>query len=109
MSKKAQDKALPSVASFPQLSLGNSSLDQVKLGSVTCPGDASAGQGGECAQTERGQEAGGHRRAHTHVSFAEGHVYNAADYDEGVKRVPGITKIPLDRAGRRQTFMSTNE
>lgn len=42
---------------------------------------------------------GGPGRAHTHVSFAERHVYNAADYDEGVKRVPGITKVPLDRAG----------
>lgn len=39
-------------------------------------------------------------QVHTYVGFAEGHVYNAADYDEGVKRVPGVTKIPLDRAGR---------
>lgn len=46
---------------------------------------------------------------HTYVGFAEGHVYNAADYDEGVKRVPGVTKIPLDRAGRGRCFMSTYE
>lgn len=59
--------------------------------------------------TDRGQEAGGCRQAHTHVGFAEGHVYNAADYDEGVKRIPGVTKIPLDRAGRGQTFMSMYE
>lgn len=55
----------------------------------------------------RQRTRGGRPRAgHTHVGFAEGHVYNAADYDEGVKRIPGVTKIPLDRAGRGQTFMS---
>lgn len=51
-------------------------------------------------QTRERTRGGRPRRAHTHVGFAEGHVYNAADYDEGVKRVPGVTKIPLDRAGR---------
>lgn len=50
-----------------------------------------------CRQRQDGRHPG---RAHTHVGFAEGHVYNAADYDEGVKGVPGVTKVPLDRAGR---------
>lgn len=53
--------------------------------------------GGVCRQRQDGRHPG---RAHTHVGFAEGHVYNAADYDEGVKGVPGVTKVPLDRAGR---------
>lgn len=82
-------------------------LDEGKLGSVTCPGDASAGRE---QNVHRQRARGGRpRAAHTHVGFAEGHVYNAADYDEGVKRIPGVTKIPLDRAGRGQTLMSMYE
>lgn len=46
---------------------------------------------------------------YTHISFTENDVYYAAKNDEGVKRVPGITKIPLDRAGRVQTFVITYE
>lgn len=43
-------------------------------------------------------------QVHTHVCFTEGHVNNAADYDEGVKRVPGVTKIPLNRAGGADVY-----
>jgi hypothetical protein len=50
---------------------------------------------------ERGHKPHG---VYTYVCFAEGHVYNAADYDEGVKRVPGVTKIPLDRAGGADVY-----
>lgn len=83
---------------FPTVSVRKCLVsDQERLGSVTCPGDATSGQGAECADRRERTQA---TQVHTYVSFAEGHVYNAADYDEGVKRVPGVTKVPLDRAGR---------
>lgn len=34
----------------------------------------------------------------TYISFTEDHVYYAADNDEGVKGIPGITKIALHTA-----------
>lgn len=69
------------------------------LGSVTCPGGGGSTGGAAGAQTDRGRTRAAAGQAHTHVSFAEGHVYYAADYDEGIKGVPGVTKIALDRAG----------
>lgn len=56
-------------------------------------------RGAERGQTES-VGGGGRDQADTHIGFAEGHVYNAAHYDERVKRVPGVTEIPLHRAGR---------
>lgn len=43
--------------------------DQVKLGPVTCPGDASVGQGAECAQTEDKRRVAAGRRILTSASL----------------------------------------
>lgn len=33
----------------------------------------------------------------TYVDLTENDVYNAANYDEEIKHIPGITKVPLHR------------
>ena len=35
----------------------------------------------------------------TYVDLTENDVYNAANYDEEVKNIPGITKVTLYRIG----------
>lgn len=76
--------------------------------SVTCPDKRNTSGDGE----GRGKRKKGGTevwRGYTHISFTENDVYYAAKNDEGVKRVPGITKIALNRAGRVQMFEITNE
>lgn len=46
------------------------------------------------------EEAGGSLgQSHTHISLTENDVNYAANYDEEVKDIPGITKVSL-RGGR---------
>lgn len=59
------------------------------------------GRRAEKRNTRRGQEEkrqrerkGGHR---TYVDLTENDVYYAANYDEEIKHIPGITKVPLHR------------
>lgn len=47
------------------------------------------------------EEAGGSLgQSHTHISLTENDVNYAANYDEEVKDIPGITKVTLRGAGR---------
>lgn len=88
---------------------------------MTCPNNIIKG-----GRENRGKERAGERRkkererktaqwdcryllGNTHIGFTENDVYYAAKNDEGVKRVPGITKIALNRAGRVQMFVITYE
>lgn len=49
-------------------------------------------QRGRDKESEVGR--GGRR---TYVDFTENDVYYAANYDEEIKHIPGITKVPLHR------------
>lgn len=90
---------------------------------MTCPNNIIKGErenrekerggGKEKEKKERERETAqwdcGCLLGNTHIGFTENDVYYAAKNDEGVKRVPGITKIALNRAGRVQMFVITYE
>lgn len=42
-------------------------------------------------------------QSHTHISFTENDVNYAANYDEEVKNIPGITKVTLHKGGAGRT------
>lgn len=50
-------------------------------------------QRGRDKESEVGRGGG----RHTYVDFTENDVYYAANYDEEIKHIPGITKVPLHR------------
>lgn len=51
----------------------------------------------EAEEEEGGGSWGG--QSHTHISFTENDVNYAANYDEEVKNIPGITKVTLHKGG----------
>ena len=52
---------------------------------------------GNTRQRQRGRDKESERGHHTYVDFTENDVYYAANYDEEIKHIPGITKVPLHR------------
>lgn len=52
-------------------------------------------------ETERERERGSNKESEsghrTYVDLTENDVYYAANYDEEIKHIPGITKVPLHR------------
>lgn len=51
----------------------------------------------EGREKERGRDKESESSHHTYVDLTENDVYNAANYDEEIKHIPGITKVPLHK------------
>lgn len=56
-------------------------------------------RGKQRRQRKRKEEVSWGGQSHTHISFTENDVNYAANYDEEVKNIPGITKVTLHKGG----------
>lgn len=54
------------------------------------------------------QEVSWGGQSHTHISFTENDVNYAANNDEEVKNIPGITKVTLHKGGAGRTGLKRN-
>lgn len=55
------------------------------------------GKRAQDGQRELGNEEESESGHRTYVNLTENDVYYAANYDEEIKHIPGITKVPLHR------------
>lgn len=53
--------------------------------------------GGDETERKRGSDKERESGLRTYVDLTENDVYYAANYDEEIKHIPGITKVPLHR------------